>query len=254
MGRVTADAVAVACFPLTPWSGRISGGGITLGDRFWPLPQNRPPDVPLHGDGWESPWTVVEHTDTRLELSLRSRRLPPFDYRATMVYAIGGDTLTIELAMEHRGAETVPYGIGLHPWFPRTPGTRLTAPATEVWLEDERHLPTAVVPVSARPDWDFATRRPLPDSWVCNAFDGWTREARIDWEESGIALDIAADAALPTYLLYAPSPDAGFFCFEPVSHPMDAHNWPGRPGLVELRKGERLASSCSFTVSRRRKG
>ena len=45
--------------------------------------------------------------------------------------------------MRHLGPDPLPYGLGVHPWFPRTPGTRLTAPVQGVWLCGDDPLPTA---------------------------------------------------------------------------------------------------------------
>ncbi|VFR55006.1 Aldose 1-epimerase [plant metagenome] len=42
------------------------------------------------------------------------------------------------------------------------------------------------------------------------------------------------------YLLYCPA-DGDFFCFEPVSHPIDAHHLPGHPGLRWLTSGQQAA-------------
>src|SRR5690606_35965663 len=109
------------------------GGGIEAGGRFWPLPANRPPEpYPIHGDGLDLAWTAEEREPARLVLDLESKRLAPFDYQARMSYALAGPSLTIELAVEHRGDIPVLYGLGLHPWLPRTPETTLHAPAERV--------------------------------------------------------------------------------------------------------------------------
>ena len=54
---------------------------------------------------------------------------------------------------------------------------------------------------------------------------------------------------LRTYILYSPGRDASFFCFEPVSHVVDAHNLPGGPeanGLAILAAGEIVEVSCRY--------
>jgi aldose 1-epimerase len=48
---------------------------------------------------------------------------------------------------------------------------------------------------------------------------------------------------LSTLIVYSPSAEAPFLCLEPVSHPVDAHNLPGQPGLVRLEPGEGLSAS-----------
>ena len=50
-------------------------------------------------------------------------------------------------------------------------------------------------------------------------------------------------------ILYSPSDKADFFCFEPVTHPVDGHNLPGGPeanGLTILAPRETLSAACRF--------
>jgi aldose 1-epimerase len=142
-----------ACYPLVPWSNRISGGGIVAGGRFWPLRPNWPGEpYPMHGDGWRRPWRVERHADAELVLALDSADQPPFAYRAELTYALAGNALTMRLGVENRAAVATPYGLGFHPWLPRTPDTLLELRAAEVSLETADHLPAGKVPVTARPD------------------------------------------------------------------------------------------------------
>jgi aldose 1-epimerase len=134
----------------------------------------------------------------------------------------------------------LPFGFGFHPWFVRSRQAWLKAPATTVWLEDVRHLPAGGVPVGERPDWDFATLRPLPEGWINNGFEGWNGVAQIDWRDRGLSVAIFADRRLSTCLGYSPSASAGFLCFEPVSHPVDAHG-----------PGERVETSCRLAPERK---
>ena len=67
------------------------------------------------------------------------------------------------------------------------------------------------------------------------------------------AFTFTASAVLSTYLVYSPSRSADFFCFEPVSHPVDAFNLPGEPtshGLVILEVGERTHAWATWTADR----
>ena len=249
-----ADPNSLGCYFLLPWSNRISGGGITLGGRFFALQPNVPGEpFPIHGDGWQKPWTVTEQGRDHLRLALESASQPPFDYRAELDYALAGPVLDIRLAVEHRGLPGVPYGLGFHPWLPRTPGTTLEAPAQAVWLEDERHLPTRRESLGDHPDWDFCEFRPLPEGWINNGFVNWSRRARIAWPDRDLLLDVEATPELGTYILFSPGAESDFFCFEPVSHPVDAFRLPGGPeahGLRLLQPGDRLQAGIRLTVSR----
>ncbi len=161
--------------------------------------------------------------------------------------------LTMTLDVVNRAAETLPYGLGFHPWFPRTRLTTLRAAASTVWFEDERHLPAGSAPVAARPEWDFSAARALPAGWLHAWFTGWDGTATITWPEHRLALDITAPPPLSTCLVYSPGREAGFVCFEPVSHPVDAHNLPGGPeahGLVMLAPGEGMSATARFAPRR----
>lgn len=246
----------LACNLLLPWSGRISGGGFAFGGAFHPLAPNLPGEpLPIHGNGFDAAWSVLEAHPASVRLGLVSQGPGPYDYAAEVAYALEGGALTLSLAVTHRGPAPLPYGLGLHPWFPRTPGTLLHAPATRVTLEDSRHLPAGQLPVSARRDWDFNAPRRLPGAWINNDFSPWPGRATILWPDRGLALDIDATASpqLSTYILYSPASDADFFCFEPVTHPVDAHNRLGGQaanGLAVLEPGARLAVTCRFASRR----
>ena len=237
------------CYPLVPWSNRISGGGIEAGGRFWPLRPNRPGEpYPIHGDGWQRPWRVERHTAAEISMALESSDQSPFDYRAELAYALADNALTMRLAVQHRGAVAAPYGLGFHPWLPRTADTLLELSAADVWLEQADHLPAGKVPIAERPDWDFARARPLPAGWINNGFAGWSGSARVRWPGHGLQLTVTATAELDTCIVYSPDRDAPYFCLEPVSHPVDAFHLPGMPGLRVLRSGERFELACTFAA------
>jgi aldose 1-epimerase len=236
---------------LAPWSNRISVGGFVFEGEFYRLEPNLPgEDCPIHGNAFSSVWTVTDVQSSAASLALSSNGPGPFRYDSGVSYELNDGALSIQLWARNAGDRTLPFGLGLHPWLPRTPGTRLQANAACVVLEDSRHLPAGEIDVRLRKEWDFKTPRKLPDAWINNAFLGWDSRARVIWEDRGLALEIATEPALTTYVLYSPAFDADFFCFEPVTHPVDAHNLKGGAqanGLIALRPGEEIALSVRFT-------
>jgi aldose 1-epimerase len=235
---------------LVPWSNRISGGGFNFAGEFHALEPNIPGEsVPNHGNGFSSVWTIERALADSATLSLNSVGPGPFRYAARVRYGLEGGALEMQLSVTNVGDKPLPFGLGLHPWLARTPQTLLQAKAQRVVLENNLHLPAGDLPVSARKDWNFESPRRLPGAWINNAFTGWDGKAVVTWPDRELSLEISADPPLATYIVYSPSSDADHFCFEPVTHPVDAHNLPGGAqanGLVILKPSERLSISCRF--------
>ena len=135
----------------------------------------------------------------------------------------------------------MPAGIGHHPYFPHTAGTRLQTDTRAMWEADDEAMPTGLAesPV-VRQLRDGAL---LSQLHTDNNFTGWSREARIAWpaDEDGPArgLGMRAEAPLDFFVLYC---QRGYpsFCAEPVSQCTDWLNLADRYGPQEL-GGARLA-------------
>lgn len=244
----------LGCIVLVPWSNRISGAGFRFDGAFHALAPNLAGQpFPIHGNGFAAPWDTVSTTPGDAAFRLVSDGPGPYAYAADLAYGLDAGALTMTLTVENRGDRPLPYGLGFHPWLPRTAGTRIRASATGVWLEDESHLPTRHVRLEDRPSWDFGEGRALPADWINNGFTGWNGRAEMVWDDRDIALDIAAEPPLNTYIVYSPSKAADFFCFEPISHAVDAHNLDGGPethGLRVLTPGQSLTAICRFAPRR----
>jgi aldose 1-epimerase len=243
------DPNELACYPLVPYSNRIAGGHFEFGGRDVEVPRNRAGEpLPIHGDGWLSPWQVDAYGPERVRLVLDHSAGDPYAWRAALTYALDGATLAMTLEVENTGRDAMPFGLGVHPFLARDVGTELAAPASGLWLSGEDWLP--VRHVSTPPAWQFGVAYPLPDTLVNHAFSGWSGHAAVEWERRRMSLSIDADTDY--YVLYTP-PGRDFFCFEPVDHPINAVNLPGgggANGMTVLARGEQLMRQFSFTVER----
>ena len=223
----------LGCYPLVPWSNRISEGGFDGPHGWLALTPNSLTDpLPIHGSAWQQPWQVVTQTADEVVLQLDSTT--PFAYRARQRFHLNEGRLSIELQVTHLAEQPAWHGLGLHPYFPRTANTRLQAGAKQVWLCDASKLPTELSPLPVR--WDFQALKVLPDTLVDNGFCEWDGHCLIQQPDLGYELQCQATGS-HYYLLYCPV-DLAFFCIEPVSHPVNAHHLPGRPGLVLLEQGQ----------------
>lgn len=218
------DPNRLACYPLVPWSNRIGEGGFPVDGRWIALSRNRDEELwPIHGSGWQRTWQVQSHTASEVRLSLRESSAAAYCYDASLCYALRDDALQVDLAVTNIGSAPMPFGLGLHPFFPRYDEARLRAPAPHVWLNDGQS-PLPLERVAVPSEWDFRNERALPDHGLDHAFQTWTGEALIHWPALQLGLQIKADA--DAFVLYTPK-DGNFFCFEPVDHPINAVHLPG---------------------------
>lgn len=239
----------LACFPLVPWSNRIAPDGFEFeGRRITPSPTREGEPCPIHGDGWRLPWQVEARDESSVVLSLYRRDGTPFAFTAHMAYTLSDNALRVTLKVTNNGRYPLPFGLGLHPWLPHPEDARLHAVADGVWLSGPEKLPGTRTALP--PGWNFGggMPSPLPPDGVDNAFTGWDGRAQIDWPSRRLRLRISTDMGY--YILYAP-PGKDFFCFEPVDHPVNAHNLPGGAaanGLTVLAPGQDLRRTVRFTV------
>lgn len=242
------DRYTLSSFAMVPWSNRISAGGFDCNGQHHPIAPNRVGEpYPIHGDGWLQAWSLDQPAADTLEMRLTSDRFDgnPYRYTALQRFVLREDGMDQTLSVTHTGPEPLPYGLGQHPWFLRSATTRLQTDVRGVWLSGADPLPTEHT-TTFPPTWDPRAGMNVNGSLVDNAYTGWSGTARITWPEQQLALTLrvpewntgsARDDAF--CLLYRP-PQGPSFCFEPVTHPIDAFHVPGTPGLRMLRTGETL--------------
>jgi len=224
---------------LVPFSNRISGP-FPFGGARHTVPVDPAIDpFAVHGDGYRIPWRPDEITSDSAALMVSAGE-GPFRYDARITYRLSADRLEANMLMTNRADISLPHGGGFHPWFPRSAATRVQFAASGHWPEDARHLPATTAPVPAPPDWQFDPAAPLPARFVNTGFAGWDGVAHIHQPGHRVAIQAPR---MTTLLVYSPGPDAPYVCLEPVSHPVDAHNLPGQPGLVPLAPGRSLTLS-----------
>lgn len=244
------DRYTLACFPLVPWSNRITQGGFAHQGVHYPIHTNRDGEpYPIHGDGWLQPWHTAHASPRSAVLSLQSSGHGgnPYIYEARQMFELAENGFSLALTVTNRGRKTLPYGLGLHPYFPSNDATRLQARADGVWLSGADPIPlghTANLP----PDWNYNQPAPVQGSLIDNCFSGWDGIAHISYPDRVLMLSMHMQDCKGYSLLYRP-PEGGFFCFEPITHPIDAFHMKGRPGLVMLEPGRSFSLHVNFAVA-----
>lgn len=251
------DRYTLASFPLVPWSNRISAGGFEFDGVHYPVSPNRVGEpYPIHGDGWLQPWTLRQLQDNTLEMTLDSQAFNgnPYSYQAVQRFVLIDSGMDQTLTVTHTGERPMPYGLGQHPFFPRSAGTRLTTQVQGVWLSRPDCLPTQHT-TEFPSSWNPRGSMDVNGTLVDNAYTGWSGKACISWPEHQLALTMREPNILSRgqndglCLLYR-SPAISAFCFEPVTHAIDAFHMPGQPGLCVLKTGESLTLQLQWRFAK----
>jgi aldose 1-epimerase len=245
-----AAVVDQACFPLVPFCNRIRGCRFAFRGREVTLRPNLAGEPsPLHGQGWVSPWEVASVDENSAELVFRHAPGEwPWAYEARQHFALDEAGLTLILSCTNESAEPMPCGLGQHPYFPCTPGTRLDADVGCAWTIDDRTLPVARVPAEGRYG--------LRDRAVCgqdldNGFGGWGGLAGIATPGAPFRIALSSPDA-DFFHLYSPA-SGGAFAAEPATHANAALNEPEERwralGLRVLAPGEAMSLTMRIEVA-----
>lgn len=248
---VAQDPLALGCFALVPYSGRIRNGRFRFDGQDIRLPLNFG-DHPhsIHGHGWQNPWEVLSRSPTRIDLTYRHRADAwPFDYEARQSIEVSAQGLALTLALTNLAERPMPAGLGFHPYFSGARSARLTARVDGVWLTDREVMPTEWTVLPAR--WSLPKGVAVADLGADNLFTNWRGAALIDRPDLGLRLRLTAAAPLRHLVVYTP-PGEDFFCVEPVSHINDALNAAAAEraasGLMVLAPGESLEAAMRIEV------
>ncbi|MBO9537375.1 aldose 1-epimerase [Herbaspirillum sp.] len=243
------DLYSTACFPLVPWSNRITEGGFSANGTQHAIRPNRSGEpYPIHGDAWLQAWRVATQAQERMTLELDSRYRDgnPYAYHARQLFTLRENSLEIELRVTNAGDAPLPFGLGLHPYFPSDARTRLQFRSRGVWISGADPIPTGFTH-QLPPSWDYNRPAPVDGPLIDNCYEGWDGLAMIEDPSRGLRLQMHTQDRSGYTLLYRP-PGLGYFCLEPITHPIDAFHMPNRPGLIDLAPGEDMVLLTRFSV------
>lgn len=244
------DPLGMASFPLLPFCNRIRGGRATFEGHDIRFPPNHPSvdsPHPLHGIGWQRPWTLVaaDAGSATLSLDVPASEAWPWAFTARQHLVLDEQALRVAMTLTNRGSAAMPAGIGHHPYFPHTPGTRLTTATRAMWQGDSEVMPTTLEVSQAVQKLRAGVV--LAELDLDNNFVGWERDALVEWpadDSPARSVRLQAQAPLDFFVLYCPR-GADHFCAEPVSQCTDWLNLLPRHNRSVL-GGARLAPAESL--------
>lgn len=231
---VARDPREAACYPCVPWFSRLPGG-LDFQDRHYDLAPTLPACDPvhaLHGHGWVSAWRVIEVTPQMARCQFEHKPAPgvfPFAFSAEQVFMVGVKDLSIELSITNTHSTDIPFGLGLHPFFPCDGETRLNV--------IERRAPTRLIGGLKAPEV-INHSGPIPAEEVDYTLFGWDGTA--DIVHAGAVLKLSSSARFVH--LYSPD-SAEFYCVEPISH------IPGKFGKDLLSPGECASINMKLSLA-----
>jgi aldose 1-epimerase len=153
----------------------------------------------------------------------------------------------MSLAIENTDARAFPFGLGWHPYFPRSATTVLGFSSSGVWETDRTLLP--IRHASVPPELAFAPPRAIGMSTLDNLLTGFTGVARLDDAQRDLAVTVEGDTSMAFLVVFIP-PGRDFLALEPVTHMTDAFN---RAARGESGTGTRMlppggAFSCTMRI------
>ncbi len=241
----TASAVAIAAheplgmagFPLVPYSNRIGHAAFNWAGQLYRLSRNFAPEPhALHGVGWQSPWQVVDASESHARLSLDYAGSDnwPWPFLATQEITLHNEMLDIKLTAKNLADISVPLAFGHHPYFDQA-GASLGFSAKKMWMSSPDALPSHAAELVGQ--YDFGAAVLVAGRDVDHCYAGWDGAAYIRWEGRKYGLEIMASPELPAAVVYIPL-NGDAFCFEPVPHVNNALNMPmSEPAMPVIEPG-----------------
>jgi aldose 1-epimerase len=221
---------------LAPWANRIDQDAFWAnGKKFLLNPdlgnlRRDPNGKPIHGLLTFSPlWQEVSaaadahsaHLTSRLEFWKHPELMAqfPFAHTIEMTYRLSDGVLQVETRLANHSTESMPVGIGFHPYF------QLHAAPRDQWkvhvaARDHMVLSKLLIPTGERNRVAFADPQPLAGTQFDDVFSALVRgedgKARFWVEGKQEKLTVVYGPKYTVAVIYAP-PGKDFICFEPMS-------------------------------------
>jgi aldose 1-epimerase len=171
---------------LAPWPNRLADGRFEWHGQTYRTPLSEPENHnAIHGLVRWSAWTVTLIDEGQVQLYFRLHPQPgwPWPLDLSVAYHLQSEGLEVVTTVTNAGDRrqgACPVGVGWHPYLAAFGGlvddVFLTVPAEQVYLSDDRGLPTGRHSVEGTPA-DFRSGRQVGDAVLDVAFTSLSRQA-----------------------------------------------------------------------------
>jgi len=228
---------------LAPWANRLDQDAFyASGKKFLLNPEignirRDPNQHPIHGlllfsSYWKITKLEADDKSARVTSRLEFWRYPdlmaqfPFAHAIEMTYRLNAGVLEVETAVENLATDTMPVGIGYHPYF-QIPGAPRDQWKVHVAAREHLELSPALIPTGQRTPVSLPDPVSLATTQLDDVFSSLVRgkENRAEfWAEAGgKRVSVIYGPKYTVAVIYAP-PGKDFICFEPMSAITDAFN------------------------------
>jgi aldose 1-epimerase len=218
-----ADTINQACFVMVPFCSRIANGTFSFAGQAITLPANLPGESnAIHGHGFQRIWRVdktAEHS-TRLSYTHEAGDWP-WTYRCEQTLRLDGEQLSIALELSNLSDSPMPYGMGLHPYFPKNEGLVVTANVASHLRLNDQLLPAELDSLPSALNLQDGLR--LNKQALDNVFCGWQHTLELHWPGLQRRLLLEASDQCNHLVIWSPLGES-FCCVEPVSNLPDGFN------------------------------
>lgn len=240
---VKVDPTSSACFPMVPWCNRLSAGAIAAADGPLVVAANWPTtSFPVHGQGWLMPWDVVSYSDDAVTLQHCNVTPLGYSYEANLRVSLLIDGARFELSVRNNSDRSMPFGIGLHPYFPRKPSTGLELAAERLTRFDALGLPLSDEAVLDETDFRMARRL-----GVAGHSGLYLEAGAASLSGSDQPITLRSGGAFRHLQLWAPQ-GRDFLCIEPLSHRVDDFSRRATAAAHDLMPRAQLSGWMSLTI------
>lgn len=238
-------------FVMAPWVNRVPGAAFDWRGRLVTLPSNFADGSAIHGQVSASPWADCE--DGSWGIEPRSAGFP-YPYAVAARAEIEASRFSYSLTLRNTGPETMPAGLGWHPWFTSDDATlEVRCWPTLVYEEGQDHIPVGEPRSVDERDPRFSVG--FVPAWGYHSALTGLEQPRVElhWPRQGITADLAFSEGANHLMIYADE-DLDAIAIEPQSHAPDGHRRASRAltgGIDALAPGAELRIDFSLTVSER---
>ncbi len=216
------SALGASCFPLMPYSNRLRDGKFMLEGQQYRHELNCPPEIhSSHGDAWMRPWSIIKAAADFIEMRIQATDEQPIKYTGTQIIRLEKNAISVLLKVTNNDVITAPFGIGLHPYFPRKPETQLQCDLDNEWTLDNELMPDQLLSNSLKGKMQNSILvNKLP---IAGAYFSRSTDASISLPSSELVLRITTKPPMQHAIIWCPT-GQNYFCYEPVSHMIDGFN------------------------------